>query len=1132
MPYININEYDNTIIGPKQASQNIVAVPINANDGPSDKWMLMNTYDEFIQTFGDNPNASTSIGNSWEYAANLLLRGMSVYVRRIVNVLSDIGENTEKLLDNVGTAKGVVKIKDVVNNDSIKNNSLEEGKINVSDEAKRSVLNNSFKGSEIDNPLYKYVIYKEDGKDIRSGYANVHDLQTDESNRMVGAFADVLSTESEWNYTGEQINPHYQYQKFGESTPMFYIRQMSQTVNADDKPYVTGDFFINESNHIVRFTATPQPNEYFISGQRQYPDDLLSINTDTLTENHFVDVTYNESNTTVVNYVWTYSETGSVVTNHKFINGNVDVGSTEYRVFKTNTDLPTKNVGINYFAPVQSTNTLWQYDGNNWRDTGAKFDELTNEESKYSINVTVPFKCTNIVKDTDIYKHYFNWIDTGESVYIDEHNPELAYVTKLYWSNSNYSIGTRPHVILDGASMNINDIVINTSADTTKTDLFLQVNGYQIKIDTDYTNTRLLSGNYGLTNYSDEPIKIYDFRITQKSDNGSVSLIYDAEFEKIINNSGRIKTDPLLMIYNPITNEYLNDPVPKLDSTTSEDKWYIELDPGCTIYYNMNITNGTFNIKVAGFENFEIVCHTFNSTSGSYDIALTSLSDTPAEVIKRYVPIVVDDVITDYNNIPIKDNNQNFNMFTVSYLYPGFNGNKLSAVVKTTVDRGIYLYVYRNTQLLEKIELCSFRFRNAATGHIHVLDVDLNKDDIWKTILAKFGVLLLDDGKAYDINKLPIGKESAISSIYGNYVKIDINKNILINNPTSLDYVYSLFAQAGNKADRVQLTGGSNPTDDCVLHEVYKSFEPLKDKYKYDVTFITNGTFIDKITYPKDIVSSSGTDTKRRLIEDAMVSVANTRQDCVAYLDVPYDLPVEDVPGYYSHISTSYAAAYDPWSYIILATGSAKWMPPSFVQLYTHAKSIQNGNKSYLPPAGVKRAQVPEILQTNHELTSKYITAWQDNTSPQFINPIIWINGYDYTVYGQKTLYNIVNESDKYQSALQDLNVRLVANEIKKLIFKTCIELTFELNNIMTWNEFKSKLEPTLSVMQGEGVLTEYNVIMGKETMTSADLNSGHICGTVRVSISRAVTDWDINFELTPNNISFYEYDYNSLYVN
>ena len=261
-----------------------------------------------------------------------------------------------------------------------------------------------------------------------------------------------------------------------------------------------------------------------------------------------------------------------------------------------------------------------------------------------------------------------------------------------------------------------------------------------------------------------------------------------------------------------------------------------------------------------------------------------------------------------------------------------------------------------------------------------------------------------------------------------------------------------------------------------------------------------------------------------------MLSLVESRKDCVAFLDVPYDLPMENVPSYFSHISTSYASAYDPWGLITLSTGVTKWMPPSFIQLYTHAKSIMNGNKMYLPPAGVRRAQVTEVIKTNHELSSKYIKEWQNSDTPQFINPIIWINGYDYTIYGQKTLFSIVNASEKYQSALQDLNVRLVANEIKKLIWATCINLTFELNTLMTWNEFKAKIEPTLSTMLGEGTLTDYEIIMDSTTMTKADLNIGHVCGTVRISVTRAATDWDINFEITPNNVTFNEIDYGSTY--
>src|SRR5699024_3390805 len=102
MPYININEYDYTITGPKNlTNNNIVAIPINADDGPYDKWVTVYPYDSFVQMFGDNPDPYGQFGNSWEYAANLLLRGMPVCVRRIATFLDSEGNNTPEFLPSV-----------------------------------------------------------------------------------------------------------------------------------------------------------------------------------------------------------------------------------------------------------------------------------------------------------------------------------------------------------------------------------------------------------------------------------------------------------------------------------------------------------------------------------------------------------------------------------------------------------------------------------------------------------------------------------------------------------------------------------------------------------------------------------------------------------------------------------------------------------------------------------------------------------------------------------------------------------------------------------------------------------------------------------------------------------------------
>ena len=1145
MSYININEYDYTTSGPKTHSGNVVAIPINASDGPSDKWVTVHTYDEFIQTFGNNPDAAEANGNSWEYAANLLLRGMSVCVRRITHTLNEDGENTNVLLPNVQTAKAVIKIKDIINGDEI-NNSFDVGNIVVTDVAKHSVLKKSIEGELISNPLYLSNGIREDGSPIELPHPTVFALETYTEELIANgkeplptSFADVSSTNSEWNYIGEQNNTHYKYQTFGEPTAFADILKMNQLENEFDnnKPFILGDFFIAENNHVVIFSPTGIMNDFWIRGQKQYPSELKEIDEDNLKSKCFVDVTYNEKNNTVINHVWVYSETGTVVSNHKFVNGTEKVTDAKYKVFKTDKNLPKTNVGIGYFAAVQSTNTIYEYNGEKWEDTGVKIESLATVDSKYAMEVRIPFECTGKAIDTDIYKHYFNWINTETDYYIDDKNPELVFTKKIHWKNSSNPIGTRNHKIVSGTKMYLNDVIINTDVDVSKSKLTLYVNDYKdISIDTDYTDNKAISGTYGLANDGNETLRIYSFALVQKMDNGFENTIYNAKIENIKDYLGTIVTDPLLKIYDTTIGRNVNDPKPKYDETAGIEKWYIELQPGQIIYYDKELSNAKFSFKVASFHDIRINCQVLKSNAGYYNINLLSdvnsseLEKYVAKVSKYYLSEKQNDNIIDYTNIPKKDSYGYFNLFTAEYAYPGKNGNDLSISLKTIANQGIYVYVYRQTQLLEKIELCSFRYRNGSTGRIMTIDMELKKDEVWKAILSNFGVYFKDnDNTPYGRYWEDIDSNYNFSFIYGNYIKIGVNKNIIFTDPSSLIYIDSLYRQNGDI--KIPLQNGNNPDNDHVMHEVHKCYKPLIDKYRYDIKFVTNGGFIDKITYPNmssNVFGVSGDED--RLIEDAMIELATTRKDCVAFLDVPYDLQLEDIPRYFEHISTSYAAAYSPWAQTILGTGSVKWMPPSFVQLYTHAKSIQSGNKLYLPPAGVKRAQVPEIIRTNHDLTSKYLTLWQDHNTSQFINPIIWINGFDFTVFGQKTLFNIVNESDKYQSALQDLNVRLVANEIKKLIFKTCIELTFELNNILTWNEFKSKIEPTLSVMQGEGVLYDYDVVMGTETMTAADLNSGHIVGTVRISVARAVTDWDINFELTPYGATFSEYDYNSMY--
>lgn len=455
------------------------------------------------------------------------------------------------------------------------------------------------------------------------------------------------------------------------------------------------------------------------------------------------------------------------------------------------------------------------------------------------------------------------------------------------------------------------------------------------------------------------------------------------------------------------------------------------------------------------------------------------------------------------------DQNGNINVFKVRYRNPGENGARLKVAFKTLINDGIYLQVWNGTQRLENIQLVNLRYKTATSRFYNTYTIEADAEAIWALFLKNFGV-------NYPIN--PSLGPVRISPLITNYLTVELNEALDFN---EYRYINAIYNSDGNSL--FKLEGGSSPASVDVIHEVNKTYSPLKDKYLYDVKFITNGSFVDDIIYPDEIGKPPRSEF--RYIEDSQIDLAESRGDALAFVDVPLELPREDALDYFSRMSTSYATAYAPWIQLSLLTRETKWCPPSFAALWTIAKSVGKGNEVYAPPAGVNRANIPECQQLYYQIPSDYIDTWNDN-HVQFINPIVYINGYGVNIFGQKTLYSRVDGSYDQKSALQFLNTRLVANEIKKKIFKSCIELTFEYNNLHTWLAFKTKMSSLLDTLYYNHAITYYDIRMDESTMTDADIQSNHIVGIVSVAVSTTAEKFDITFELLPNQVNYLDIDY------
>lgn len=321
--------------------------------------------------------------------------------------------------------------------------------------------------------------------------------------------------------------------------------------------------------------------------------------------------------------------------------------------------------------------------------------------------------------------------------------------------------------------------------------------------------------------------------------------------------------------------------------------------------------------------------------------------------------------------------------------------------------------------------------------------------------------------------------------------------------------------------DSQQLTGGKDMSEEDVKNEIPLTFDFIKDKYVYDVKFITSGGYYD----------GTGDDLNSDTpIANAMVKLAETRQDCIAIPDIPQGTPKDKVTEFFANLDTSYATAFAPWAYLRLPSKEEKWMAPSYIFLYTLGRSISQGNPVYLAPAGVLRASIPQLIKPEYEIGGDRLEEWQ-SANPQCINPIMKLRSYGYVIYGQKTLFNIENSNSHLASALQELNTRLVVNEIKRAIFNVAIRLTFQANNQRTWNEFKALIEPKLDSIKLNGGITDYQVKMDETTTTEEDMVTNTIRAVVKISVARVAENFEVDFVMEPQSVTFSDED-NELNVN
>lgn len=317
---------------------------------------------------------------------------------------------------------------------------------------------------------------------------------------------------------------------------------------------------------------------------------------------------------------------------------------------------------------------------------------------------------------------------------------------------------------------------------------------------------------------------------------------------------------------------------------------------------------------------------------------------------------------------------------------------------------------------------------------------------------------------------------------------------------------------------------GSTSADEFTPDDIYASmsaetdnlFEKLEDKGEYQIKFITSGA------YPTFEYKSNS-------ITTIMLRTAGTRGDCVALIDhtnninraLTGDTSVYKALQNLSELNVGtvnnpedarrYGAMFTPYASYRISTlnNITEILPGSFAYLNSLAVSTKT-NANWYAVAGVTRGLVPNLLQLSQNVTGAIADAIQPIKDGISINPITSIKPYGYCIWGNRTL----NKNEKGLIASSFLNVRMLANDVKKVVYTAAKKLTFELNTDVLWLNFKSEIEPTLDKMVSGNGLTGYRILR-KATTKRATIEA-----VIRLFVVEAVEDWDITIELSDTTVT------------
>jgi phage tail sheath protein FI len=242
-----------------------------------------------------------------------------------------------------------------------------------------------------------------------------------------------------------------------------------------------------------------------------------------------------------------------------------------------------------------------------------------------------------------------------------------------------------------------------------------------------------------------------------------------------------------------------------------------------------------------------------------------------------------------------------------------------------------------------------------------------------------------------------------------------------------------------------------------------------------------------------------------------VVQLAQSRGDCIAVVDAPPTLSVDEVVTWSKAFDSSFSANYWPWVKVMNAQGMVEVHPPSGPVIGVYEK-VWNERGPWRAPAGLNNG----VLTTVCGLTYNPSLSEREKLykAGQAVNAICNYRGKGIVIWGEKT-------SQKTATALDRVNVRNLLGYLKQAITDIAVGLLFEPNDQRTWAAFSGCVDPILqNVMDNEG-LYDYKIVCDKTTVTDDAINRNEMPANIFIQPTKDVEFIKLSIIITATGAKF-----------